>query len=63
MLSDILLNSMSRYEAIIPSTKKSVSYRPFLVRDEKTLLTALETSESEKDMILTLRGKWYRLNT
>ena len=54
MLSDILLNSMPRYEAIIPSTKKSVSYRPFLVRDEKTLLTALETSESEKDMILTL---------
>jgi len=54
MLSDILLNSMPRYEAIIPSTKKSVSYRPFLVRDEKSLLTALETSESEKDMILTL---------
>ena len=44
MLSDILLNSMPRYEAIIPSTKKSVSYRPFLVRDEKTLLTALEST-------------------
>lgn len=54
MLSDILLESMPRYQTTIPSSKKSVSYRPFLVRDEKTLLTALETSNSEKDMILTL---------
>ena len=51
MLSDILLDSMPRYQTTIPSSKKSVSYRPFLVRDEKTLLTTLETSDSEKDMI------------
>jgi len=54
MLSDILLDSMPRYQTTIPSSKKSVSYRPFLVRDEKTLLTTLETSNSEKDMIITL---------
>ena len=30
------------YELEIPSTKKKVRYRPFLVKEEKILLMALE---------------------
>ena len=30
------------YETILPSTEKVVKYRPFLVKEEKILLTALE---------------------
>tara|TARA_R110000737_G_scaffold142651_1_gene173440 strand:+ start:120 stop:854 length:735 start_codon:yes stop_codon:yes gene_type:complete len=35
------------YETILPSTDKVVKYRPFLVREEKILLTAME-SDDEK---------------
>jgi len=37
------------YETILPSTEKVVKYRPFLVKEEKILLTALE-DESGKAM-------------
>ena len=30
------------YEAILPSTEKVIKYRPFLVKEEKLLLTAME---------------------
>ena len=53
MLSDILIDSLPRYETKIPSSNKSVTFRPFLVRDEKTLLISSETSE-KKDLIVTL---------
>ena len=33
------------YETILPSTEKVVKYRPFLVREEKILLTAMEDGE------------------
>jgi hypothetical protein len=35
------------YETILPSTDKVIKYRPFLVREEKILLTAME-SDDEK---------------
>ena len=35
------------YELTIPSTKKVVEYRPFLVKEEKFLLVAQE-SDSQK---------------
>jgi len=35
------------YETILPSTNKVIKYRPFLVREEKILLTAME-SDDEK---------------
>ena len=35
------------YEAILPSTETVIKYRPFLVKEEKILLTAME-SENEK---------------
>ena len=38
------------YETILPSTEKVVKYRPFLVREEKILLTAME---SEDNTIIT----------
>ena len=37
--------STSTYELIVPSTGEKVSYRPFLVKEEKTLLTAMESGD------------------
>ena len=37
------------YELEIPSNKKKIKYRPFLVKEEKVLLLALE-SENEKNI-------------
>ena len=37
------------YEAVLPSTEKVIKYRPFLVKEEKILLTAME-SEDEKSI-------------
>lgn len=42
------LNAPS-YELVLPSTGKKVRYRPFLVKEEKILLIAME-SEDEKQM-------------
>ena len=33
------------YELVIPSTKKKVKYRPFVVKEEKILLMALESED------------------
>jgi hypothetical protein len=38
------------YELVIPSTDEKIKYRPFLVREEKILLIALESGES-KDIL------------
>ena len=37
------------YDLKLPSSGKKIEYRPFLVKEEKILLTALEGGE-EKDM-------------
>ena len=42
------------YELILPSTGKTVKYRPFLVKEEKLLLLAME-SESEKEVISAVK--------
>lgn len=47
------LNSTPRYPVVIPSTNKKTTYRPFLVREEKALLTAQE-SEDIQTMIATM---------
>lgn len=44
------LNDIPKYETIIPSTKKSVRFRPFLVKEQKVLLMALE-SQDEKNLV------------
>lgn len=41
--------SVPSYEIKLPSTKKPLKYRPFLVREEKLLLLAME-SEDEKEI-------------
>ena len=42
------------YELTVPSTKEKITYRPFLVKEEKILLTAMETG-GERDMVLALK--------
>ena len=37
------------HELVVPSTKKKIKFRPFLVKEEKVLLMALET-ENEKNI-------------
>ena len=36
------------YEAVLPSTGKPVKYRPFLVKEEKVLLLAMESQEEKQ---------------
>ena len=38
--------STPTYELIVPSTGEKVSYRPFLVKEEKTLLMAMESGDN-----------------
>jgi hypothetical protein len=42
--------AVPKYTMTIPSSKKKVSYRPFLVKEQKILLMALESGE-EKQML------------
>jgi len=44
-----------RYKLTIPSSGKSVTYRPFLVKEEKALLIAQQSEDSET-MITTLKS-------
>ena len=54
-LSDLLLTSVPRYGIDIPSSGKHTTYRPFLVKEEKVLLLAQESS-NESDMILAIQN-------
>jgi hypothetical protein len=49
------MNTMPTFNLTIPSTGKSVRYRPFVVKEEKALLIA-QQSEDTKVMVDTLRG-------
>lgn len=42
------LNDTPKYEIIIPSTQAKVRYRPYLVKEEKILMMALETKDQRK---------------
>jgi len=42
------LNELPSHDLIIPSTGKSVSFRPFLVKEQKVLLMALETQDEKQ---------------
>ena len=33
------------YELVVPSTKKKIKYRPFLVKEQKVLIVAMETQD------------------
>ena len=38
------------YETVLPSTEKVIKYRPFLVKEEKVLLTAMEDGKNDTMM-------------
>ena len=40
--------STPSYELVVPSTKKKVKYRPFLVKEEKILIMAMESQDSKQ---------------
>ncbi len=54
-LSNLLLTSIPRYRINIPSSGKSTTFRPFLVKEEKILLLAQE-SATESDMMLAIQN-------
>jgi hypothetical protein len=41
------LNDSPKYELIIPSTQQKVKYRPYLVKEEKVLMMAMETQDTK----------------
>ena len=41
------LNDAPKYEVVIPSTKQEIRFRPFLVKEQKILLMALETKDQK----------------
>jgi len=49
------LNSAPTYNLVIPSTKETIKYRPFLVKEQKALLLA-QQSEDPKVMMDTLKN-------
>lgn len=40
----------AKYEVVIPSTNKAVVYRPYLVKEEKVLMIALESNDQKQIM-------------
>lgn len=42
------LNTSPSYECTIPSTGKKVSFRPYLVKEEKVLMMAMETQDQKQ---------------
>lgn len=43
------LNS-ARYDTVIPSTGKGITYRPYLVKEEKVLMLAMESNDQKQIM-------------
>ena len=44
----------ARYEMVIPSTGQTVSYRPYLVKEEKILMMAMESDNNKVIMDATM---------
>jgi DNA-directed RNA polymerase subunit M/transcription elongation factor TFIIS len=44
------LNDVPKYELVVPSTGKTVSYRPYLVKEEKVLMIAFETGDQRQSL-------------
>lgn len=43
-----VINDFPTYELVVPSTKQKIKYRPFLVKEQKILLMALETKDPDQ---------------
>jgi hypothetical protein len=50
-LVDMLKTTLPKYSETIPSTGKKIYYRPFLVKEEKTLLMAQEVGDEESVLL------------
>ena len=50
MLKELLIEKTPKYTEILPISQKRVTYRPFVVREEKNLLIAKETSSFDNLM-------------
>ena len=48
------LANVAKYELTLPSQQKTINYRPFLVKEEKILLMAMESGES-KEMLSAIK--------
>jgi len=48
------LANVAKYELTLPSQQKTINFRPFLVKEEKILLMAMESGES-KEMISAIK--------
>ena len=48
------LANTAKYELMLPSQQKSVNYRPFLVKEEKVLLMAMESGDA-KEMLSAIK--------
>lgn len=48
------LANTAKYELMLPSQQKSVNYRPFLVKEEKVLLMAMESGNA-KEMLSAIK--------
>ena len=44
------LNSSPKYEMTIPSSNAKVNFRPFLMKEEKTLMIAMESQDPKTIM-------------
>lgn len=53
-LIDLLQTSLPKYSETVPSTNKKIWFRPFLVKEEKTLLMVQETG-SEKEILKAIK--------
>ena len=48
------LANVAKYELTLPSQQKTIKFRPFLVKEEKVLLMAMESGES-KEMLSAIK--------
>ena len=42
------LNAAPKYEVVVPSTGQQVRYRPYLVKEEKILMLAMESQDQRQ---------------
>ena len=42
------LNNVPKYEVVIPSTQQTVRFRPYLVKEEKVLMLAMESQDTQQ---------------
>ena len=53
MALPVLSNDKPTYEVVVPSTQETFKFRPFLVKEQKSLLIAFE-SQDNKQILTTM---------